>query len=87
MAVRRLAADHDARGIVYLGDDLGDVAAFAAVEELRAHGGVPGVCVASVDPTSDETPAELVARADLVLAGPDAVVAWLGALAATVGEV
>ena len=48
---------------------------------------MPGVCVASVDPTSDETPAELVARADLVLAGPDAVVAWLGALAATVGEV
>jgi trehalose 6-phosphate phosphatase len=85
LAVRRIAGERDARAVVYLGDDLGDLTAFAAVEALRADG-VPGVTVASVDPDATDTPRELAERADLVLAGPDAVVSWLVALADAVGQ-
>ncbi|MCQ0023292.1 trehalose-phosphatase, partial [Streptomyces somaliensis DSM 40738] len=65
-----------AQAVVYAGDDLGDLPAFAAVEELRAAG-VPGLLVCS---GSDEVRA-LAARADLVLDGPAEVVALLAALA------
>jgi trehalose 6-phosphate phosphatase len=83
-ALRRIVATYDARSVVYIGDDVGDLAAFAAVESLR-HDGVAGVTVASVDPSLDDDPRELAERADLVLAGPAAVVGWLAALAAAVG--
>ncbi|MCP9962467.1 trehalose-phosphatase [Streptomyces somaliensis] len=65
-----------AQAVVYAGDDLGDLPAFAAVEELRAAG-VPGLLVCS---GSDEVRA-LAARADLVLDGPAEVVAFFAALA------
>ncbi len=65
-----------ARAVLYAGDDLGDLAAFDAVDRLRGQG-VPGVLVASA---ATEVP-RLSARADLVLPGPEAVVALLGALA------
>jgi trehalose 6-phosphate phosphatase len=65
-----------ASAVLYAGDDLGDLAAFDAVEELRAEG-VPGVLVCS---GSDEV-AELAARADLVVSGPEGVVGLLGAVA------
>ena len=85
-AVRALAGDRQAaHAVVYVGDDLGDLPAFAAVEQLR-EGGVAGVTVASVDPALDDAPAELAARADLVLPGPTGVVAFLTALAAAIGE-
>ena len=84
-ALLGLAEEHGATSVVYLGDDLGDLPAFAAVEELRSHGAT-GLTVASVDPALDDTPAELAERADLVLAGPAAVVAFLSALAAAVGQ-
>lgn len=63
--------------VVYAGDDLGDLPAFAAVEELRAAG-TPGLLVCS---GSTEV-AELAERADLVVNGPEGVVELLGALAA-----
>ena len=85
-ALRELVTSYDARSVVYVGDDLGDLAAFDAVESLRTNGGVPGVTVASVDPTLEDSPRELAARADLVLAGPTAVVQWLTALAAALGS-
>ncbi|MFF5534264.1 trehalose-phosphatase [Streptomyces cinerochromogenes] len=63
--------------VVYAGDDLGDLPAFAAVEELRAEG-TPGllVCSGSTEVT------ELAERADLVVDGPEGVVDLLGTLAA-----
>ncbi|MEU3857101.1 trehalose-phosphatase [Streptomyces sp. NPDC028722] len=63
--------------VVYAGDDLGDLPAFAAVDELRAAG-TPGllVCSGSTEVT------ELADRADLVVAGPEGVVELLRALAA-----
>ncbi|QHC25985.1 trehalose-phosphatase [Streptomyces sp. GS7] len=66
----------DAAAVLYAGDDLGDLAAFAAIEKLRSDG--PGgvlVCSGSNEVT------ELAERADLVVDGPRGVVALLGALA------
>jgi trehalose 6-phosphate phosphatase len=76
LAVRRLAEGRGA--IVYVGDDLGDLPAYDAVEALRADG-VPGLTVASR--SGDDAPPQLAERADLVLAGPAGVVAFLRALA------
>ncbi|MFJ6746677.1 trehalose-phosphatase [Streptomyces sp. NPDC091266] len=66
----------DATTVLYAGDDLGDLAAFAAVDRLRSEGRT-GLLVCS---GSNEV-AELAARADLVVDGPTGVVALLGALA------
>ncbi|MCQ6245023.1 trehalose-phosphatase [Streptomyces malaysiensis] len=74
--VRRTGAE----AVLYAGDDLGDLAAFAAVERLRTEG-VPGVLVCS---GSTEV-TELAKRADLVVDGPAGVVELLSALADAVG--
>jgi len=73
--LRRLAAEAPG-AILFAGDDLGDLPAFAAVEELRAAG-IPGVTVASASP---EAP-EVAARADIAVDGPPGVVTLLAALA------
>ncbi|MFE9683075.1 trehalose-phosphatase [Streptomyces sp. NPDC002701] len=66
-----------AESVMYCGDDLGDLPAFAAVEKLRSDG-VPGllVCSGSTEVT------ELTDRADLVVAGPEGVTQFLTTLAA-----
>lgn len=81
-AVRRLVAELDSRTVIYIGDDLGDLPAYDAVDSLRRESGVVGLTVASVDPRDHDVPMEVRERADLVLAGPTAVVAWLHGLAA-----
>jgi trehalose 6-phosphate phosphatase len=75
-ALRELAAQRRPSATLYCGDDLGDKPAFAAVRELRA-GGIPGlvVCSGSAEVT------ELAQEADLVVDGPEGVVALLTALA------
>ena len=62
--------------VLFAGDDLGDLPAFHAVEELRALG-VPGVTVCS---GSDEGPTQLRERADVVVDGPAGVVSLLRSL-------
>jgi trehalose 6-phosphate phosphatase len=62
--------------VMFCGDDLGDVAAFDAVRALRGEG-VPGLTVFS----GSAEVAELAQRADLVVEGPDGVVALLSSLA------
>ena len=62
--------------VLFAGDDLGDLPAFDAVDALRQDG-VPGVLVCSA---SDEGPAALRERADLVVDGPPGVVALLTTL-------
>ncbi|MCX4990140.1 MULTISPECIES: trehalose-phosphatase [unclassified Streptomyces] len=66
-----------AEAVLYAGDDLGDLPAFAAVDKLRSDG-VPGLLVCS---GSSEV-GELAERADLVVDGPSGVVRLLASLAA-----
>ncbi|MEV0491931.1 trehalose-phosphatase [Streptomyces atratus] len=79
VALTEFVRQTDAQSVLFAGDDLGDLTAYAAVEKLRADGpdGVPGLLVCS---GSAEVP-ELAERADLLLPGPGAVVEFLSALA------
>jgi len=76
MVVERLAAVLDAEGFLFAGDDLGDVEAFEAVEEL----GRRGLATLRVCSASDEQSA-LVALSDVVVRGPVGVLDLLGRLA------
>lgn len=76
MAIRELAAQRSAAAIMFCGDDLGDLPAFAAVRELRAEG-TPGLAVCS---GSSEVH-ELASEADLVVDGPAGVIRLLAGLA------
>jgi trehalose 6-phosphate phosphatase len=77
-AVRRVVAESGARAVVVVGDDLGDLPAFAAVAELAAEGH-DGLRVAV---RSEEAPPELLASADVVLEGPEGVLDFLRRLSA-----
>jgi len=68
-----------AEAVLYAGDDLGDLPAFATVDKLRSDG-VPGLLVCSG--SSEVT--ELSERADLVVDGPAGVVRLLAGLAAAI---
>ncbi|WP_026405138.1 trehalose-phosphatase [Actinomadura rifamycini] len=77
VALRAFVDERGARpsAVLFAGDDLGDLAAFDAVEALRAEG-VPGVTVCS---GSNEV-TKLAERADVVVDGPSGVIDLLGAL-------
>ena len=75
-AMRLLARETGARHVIFAGDDLGDLPAFDVVDELR-RSGVDGLLICSASTEQDV----LVALADIVLDGPDAVAAWLEELA------
>ena len=74
-AVRTFVEEQQAKGVVFGGDDLGDIEAFEAVRDLRDEG-LPGLVICSA---STEQPA-LVDLADLVVDGPPGVVEALGGL-------
>ncbi|WP_199552382.1 trehalose-phosphatase [Streptomyces sp. N35] len=69
-----------ATSVLYAGDDLGDLPAFAAVEKLRSEG-LHGLLVCS----GNAEVAELSERADVVVDGPSGVVDLLAALAVHAG--
>lgn len=75
VALTRYVRETGASAVLYAGDDLGDLPAYAAVDRLRADG-TPGLLVCS---GSDEV-TELSRQADLVVNGPTGVVALLTAL-------
>jgi trehalose 6-phosphate phosphatase len=75
VALRRLLESTGARSILYAGDDLGDLAAFRAVDEHRKTG-LNAVLVA----TRSSGAAELIAAADIVVDDPTGVVTVLTAL-------
>jgi len=79
-ALRSLVASRAADCVVYAGDDLGDLAAYDAVDVMRERGHA-GLLLCSASTEQDA----LTARADVVVAGPDGVVAWLEALADQLG--
>jgi trehalose 6-phosphate phosphatase len=66
--LRAIVRDRAARAVLYAGDDLGDLSAFAVVDELREVG-VPGVKVCSGSPEA----IEVAEAADLVVDGPPGV--------------
>ncbi len=70
--VRALVEELDAGAFLFAGDDLGDLPAFEAVAELR-EAGMPTLLVYS---RSEEQDA-LLDRADVVVDGPDGVLALL----------
>jgi trehalose-phosphatase len=74
--LRAYAQERQARSVCYIGDDLGDLPAFDAVESLRRNG-IAGLTVAS---GSTEVTA-VAERADVVVDGPPGVAALLRALA------
>ena len=71
-----LADDLDA--VCFVGDDVGDLPAFDALDSLAAR----GVHAARVGVRSAEVSGELLSRADVVVAGPAGVLALLQALLA-----
>ena len=76
-AVRDLAQETGLDDVAYIGDDLGDLPAFAVA---RALGGL----AVAVD-HGPETPAPVLAAADVVVRGAEGVAVWLEELAARVG--
>lgn len=78
--VRRLMSDLDAAGFLFAGDDLGDLDAFDAVEELRERG-APTLLVCSLS----EEESALADRADVLVQGPEGVLDLLRALTREVG--
>ncbi len=78
-AVHTLAGELHPGALVFIGDDLGDMEAFVAVRALEDESGIPGLLVCS----GSEEQEALAAMADLVVDGPDGVVAFLHALTAT----
>ena len=76
-ALTSLVQETDPGSVLYAGDDLGDLPAFAVVAELRTRG-VPGLRVCA---SSDEVP-EVTEAADLVVAGPAGLAEFLDGLMA-----
>jgi trehalose 6-phosphate phosphatase len=75
-ALRGFVAERGARAVMFIGDDIGDLPAFAVLKELRADG-IPAIGVVS---DSAEV-SGLREHADLLLPGPEGVVAFLHQLA------
>jgi trehalose 6-phosphate phosphatase len=70
--------DHtgELRAVCFIGDDVGDLPAFDALDALAPR----GVHTVRVAVAGAETDAELLGRADVVVPGPDAVVTLLRSL-------
>jgi trehalose 6-phosphate phosphatase len=77
LAVHAALEEYDGRGVVFVGDDLGDLEAFEAVRVLREQG-LPTLLACS---SSDEQEA-LAELADVVVHGPAGVVELLAAFTA-----
>lgn len=79
VAVRTLVEELSARAFLFAGDDLGDLEAFEALDELAAEGlATLRVCSASREQSA------LVPLSDVVVTGPEGVLELLGRLTADV---
>lgn len=76
-AIERLTGEHGLRALLYAGDDLADLDAFAALDRVRELGAV----TIKVAVRGTETPPELIAGADLVADRPGGLVELLRTLA------
>ncbi len=75
-ALLRFTRERASEVVLFIGDDLGDLPAFDALDQLREEG-IPGIGI--VSDSAEVT--GLRERADLLLDGPPAVVAFLRELA------
>jgi trehalose 6-phosphate phosphatase len=80
-AVERLVREHELDAVLFAGDDVGDLDAFAALVRLRAR----GMWTCGVVAGGPETLPEVEAAADLVVEGPAGVAALLAAIADRLG--
>jgi trehalose 6-phosphate phosphatase len=71
-ALRAIHRELDGRGVIFAGDDLGDIEAFRAVADLREEGN-PGLLICS----GSEEQKALVELSDIVVDGPEGVLALL----------
>ncbi len=71
-ALRTIHAELDGHGVIFAGDDLGDIEAFRAVAALRGEGR-PGLLICS----GSEEQQALVDLSDIVVDGPDGVLSLL----------
>jgi trehalose 6-phosphate phosphatase len=76
-AVERLVGRNGLDAVLFAGDDRADIDAFVALDRLHAD----GVITVRVAVRGDETPAELLGVADVVVEGPSGLVDLLRALA------
>jgi trehalose 6-phosphate phosphatase len=76
-AVERIARDRELEAVLFAGDDVGDLDAFAALARLHAA----GLWTCGVAARGDDTPSEVEAAADLVLDGPLGIAALLASIA------
>ncbi|HWC32648.1 MAG TPA: trehalose-phosphatase [Actinomycetota bacterium] len=72
--VRSVASSEDLAAVLYAGDDVADLDAFATLDALRER----GVTTTKVAVRSAETPESVVAAADVVVDAPPGLVAFLG---------
>jgi trehalose 6-phosphate phosphatase len=76
-AVERLARERGLKAVLFAGDDVGDLDAFATLEGLRSR----GVWTCGVAARGDDTPSEVEAAADVVVEGPRGMAALLASIA------
>ncbi len=72
-AVERAIAAASLDAVIYVGDDLADLGAFAALDRAAAA----GIAAAKIASRGPETPEALILDADLVVEGPEGVVRLL----------
>jgi trehalose 6-phosphate phosphatase len=72
-AVERLTEQHDLSAVLFAGDDVADLDAFAALDALVAR----GLLAVKVAVRGDETPEELLSAADVRVDGPQGLVELL----------
>jgi trehalose 6-phosphate phosphatase len=76
MVILREARARGMAGCLFAGDDQADLTGFHALDQLRAD----GLAVVKVAVRSEETPADLVEAADVVVERPDGLLELLGRL-------
>jgi trehalose 6-phosphate phosphatase len=76
-ALEQIARERGLEAVLFAGDDVGDLDAFAALERLRSQ----GVWTCGVAARGDDTPPEVEAAADVVVDGPRGMAALLASIA------
>ncbi len=82
-AVARLVRNQGLQGLIYMGDDLSDVAVFKEIGRRRVEDGLPGIGLAVVDAETDPIVRQ---AADFTVDGVDGVSDFLGRLVTSLKE-